>query len=232
MAWLAASFVSVNWLRLPYIFWSFCLTWAESSRLPGRSSRLSRAVVEFKDVSEFRRRVLVIKYTVQRSIWTNQYEQKCVGLWKETELQLYSYMLMLLIIYLRRGWWSSKDGESTVSQAYFALHETLHKVQNIQEKILFGIKVTSKAFLNISQNLKVDHTSSGRHTNETLNLLTKLWSFKVIWTFFCGSFMALLCSSKWSDKKCCETDRVALKQTFKQDQCELFKPIFLQDTHF
>jgi hypothetical protein len=28
------------------------------------------------------------------------------------------------------------------------------------------------------------HTSSRRHTNETLNLLTKLWSFKVIWTFF------------------------------------------------
>ncbi len=26
-------------------------------------------------------------------------------------------------------------------------------------------------------------TSSGRHTNETFYLLTKLWSFKVIWTF-------------------------------------------------
>jgi hypothetical protein len=27
-------------------------------------------------------------------------------------------------------------------------------------------------------------TSSGLHTNKMLNLLTKLWSFKVIWTFF------------------------------------------------
>ncbi len=43
------------------------------------------------------------------------------------------------------------------------------------------------------------HTSSGRHTNETLNSLAKLWSFKVIWTFFWVSVMALLCSSRWSD---------------------------------
>ncbi len=28
------------------------------------------------------------------------------------------------------------------------------------------------------------HTSSGMHTNKTSNLLTKPWSFKVIWTFF------------------------------------------------
>jgi hypothetical protein len=28
------------------------------------------------------------------------------------------------------------------------------------------------------------HTSPGRHTNKTLQMLTKLWSFKVIWTFF------------------------------------------------
>jgi hypothetical protein len=31
------------------------------------------------------------------------------------------------------------------------------------------------------------------HTNETLNLLTKLWSFKVIWTFF-GACSWLCCA--------------------------------------
>jgi hypothetical protein len=49
---------------------------------------------------------------------------------------------------------------------------------------------------------------------------------------FWGSFMALLCSSRWSDQKCCKTECVALKTSFKQDQCKLFKPIFLQDTDF
>jgi hypothetical protein len=39
----------------------------------------------------------------------------------------------------------------TVSQAYFALH----KVPKFLGKIFFGTKVTSKAFLSISQNLKV-----------------------------------------------------------------------------
>ncbi len=37
------------------------------------------------------------------------------------------------------------------------------------------------------------HTSSGRHTNKTWNLLTKLWSFKVIWTFF-GACSWLCCA--------------------------------------
>jgi hypothetical protein len=43
----------------------------------------------------------------------------------------------------------------TVSQAYFALHKTLHEVQNFKEKIFFGTKVTPEAFLSISQDLKV-----------------------------------------------------------------------------
>ncbi len=38
----------------------------------------------------------------------------------------------------------------TISQAYFALHETSHEVQNFQEKQYFGTKVTSEAFLGIS----------------------------------------------------------------------------------
>jgi hypothetical protein len=45
------------------------------------------------------------------------------------------------------------------------------------------------------------HTSWGRHTNETLSLFMKFCSFKVIWTIFGGLFMALLCSSRWSEKK-------------------------------
>jgi hypothetical protein len=44
----------------------------------------------------------------------------------------------------------------TVSQAYFALYKTLHKVQNFREKkVFFGTKVTSDAFLSTSQHLKV-----------------------------------------------------------------------------
>jgi hypothetical protein len=43
----------------------------------------------------------------------------------------------------------------TASQAYFALHETLHKVQNFLEKKKFVTKITSEKFLSISQNLKV-----------------------------------------------------------------------------
>ncbi len=54
---------------------------------------------------------------------------------------------------------------TTVSQAYFALHETLHKVQNFQEKkIIFGTKVTSEAFLSMSQNLKVTRLQGGTQT--------------------------------------------------------------------
>ncbi len=65
-------------------------------------------------------------------------------------------------------------------------------------------------------------------------LFDKLWSLKVIWTFFWDLFMALLCSSRWSDQnRYCKTEFVALlTQAFEQDQCELFKPIFLQDTNF
>ncbi len=44
--------------------------------------------------------------------------------------------------------------------------------------------------------------------------------------------MVLLCSSRWSDQKCCKTECVALNQAFKQDECELLKPNFLQDTDF
>jgi predicted metalloprotease len=39
----------------------------------------------------------------------------------------------------------------TVSQAYFALHETLHRVQNVLGNIFFGTKVTSEASLSIPE---------------------------------------------------------------------------------
>ncbi len=57
--------------------------------------------------------------------------------------------------------------DNTVSQAYFALHETLHKGQNSKEIIFFfffGTKVTSEAFLSISQNLKVIRLQGGTQT--------------------------------------------------------------------
>ncbi len=60
------------------------------------------------------------------------------------------------------------------------------------KEYFFGPKVTSKVFLSISQNLK-DHTPSVRHTNKTLNSLTKLRSFKVTWTFF-GAHSWLCCT--------------------------------------
>ncbi len=57
----------------------------------------------------------------------------------------------------------------TVSQAYFALHKTLHEVENFQEKKIFGTKVTtSEAFLRISQNSKVTGLQRGTQT--------KLWT--------------------------------------------------------
>ncbi len=52
----------------------------------------------------------------------------------------------------------------TVSQAYFALHETLHEVQHFYEKIYFGTKVTSEAFFSISKNLKVTQLQGGTQT--------------------------------------------------------------------
>ncbi len=64
--------------------------------------------------------------------------------------------------------------DSEVPSAKFTLHSTklCTKFKISRNNILFGTKVTSEAFLSISQNLSF--TSSGKHTNETLNLLTKL----------------------------------------------------------
>jgi hypothetical protein len=76
------------------------------------------------------------------------------------------------------------------------------------------------------------HTSSVMHTNETLNLLTKLWSFKVIWIFFFFGVVHVLCTLVDGLTKNVVKQNVyplKLKQAFKQDQCELFKPIFLQE---
>jgi hypothetical protein len=73
-----------------------------------------------------------------------------------------------------------------VRSARLALHSTklCTKFKIFRKKIFFVTKVTSETFLSISKNLKFEgHTSSGLYTNETLTLLTKRWSFKVIWTF-------------------------------------------------
>ncbi len=92
----------------------------------------------------------------------------------------------------------------------------------------FGTEVTSEAFLSISPNLKVTHLQ--------VSTRTRIWTcwqnFDLSRSFegFWGSFMALLYSSRWSDQKCCKTECVSLKPAFKQNQCELFIPIFLQDT--
>jgi hypothetical protein len=55
----------------------------------------------------------------------------------------------------------------TVSQAYFALHKTLHKVQEFLEEKFFVPKVTSETFLSISQKLNVTgpHVSHKRNFN-------------------------------------------------------------------
>jgi hypothetical protein len=52
----------------------------------------------------------------------------------------------------------------TVSQAYFAFHETLHNFEKFQGKIFFGTKVISEAFYSISQNLKVTRLRGGTQT--------------------------------------------------------------------
>jgi hypothetical protein len=56
----------------------------------------------------------------------------------------------------------------TVSQAYFALHETLHKLPQstkiFREIFFVGTKFASEAFLSISQNLKVTRLQGGKQT--------------------------------------------------------------------
>jgi hypothetical protein len=81
-------------------------------------------------------------------------------------------------------------------------------------KIFFGIKVTSEAFLSISKNLKVTRLQGGTQTK----LGTYCWrNFDLSRSFerFWASFMALLCFSRRSDQKCCETKCVALKTSFQ-----------------
>jgi hypothetical protein len=106
-----------------------------------------------------------------------------------------------------------KSVVNTVSHAYFALHETFHKVQNF-EIIFFGTKVTAEAFLSISQNLKVTSLQGG--TNEqNFEVVDKTFIFQGHLNFFGGLLVALLCSSRWSDQKCCKTECVALKTSFQ-----------------
>ncbi len=113
---------------------------------------------------------------------------------------------------------------STVSQAYFALDETLHKLKKMLEKnIFFRTKVTSEAFLSTFQNLKATRLQGCTQT--------KLWTcwrnFDLSRSFeLWGSFMALLCSSRWSNQKCCKTECVALKTSF------LKRPMRALQTHF
>ncbi len=81
-------------------------------------------------------------------------------------------------------------------------------------------------FMSISQNLKVTRLQGGRQT--------KLWtcwrSFDLSRSFerffFWGLFVDFLCSSWWSDKKCCKTGCVALKKSFQT------RPMRALSTHF
>jgi hypothetical protein len=60
----------------------------------------------------------------------------------------------------------------------------------------------------------------------------KIWSFKVIWTFS-GARSWLCCAPVYGlTKHVVKQNVYPFKHAFKQDQCELFKPIFLQDTIF
>ncbi len=82
----------------------------------------------------------------------------------------------------------------------------------------FGTKVTSEALLSIFQNLKVARLQGGTETK-----LRTCWrnfdlsrSFECFFfCFFLGLFMSSLCSSRWSDQKCCITKCVALKTGFR-----------------
>jgi hypothetical protein len=67
-----------------------------------------------------------------------------------------------------------------VPSARLTLHSTklCTKFKIFKKKILFVTKITSETFLSISQNLKVTRLQD--YTNETLKLLTKVYSFKVI----------------------------------------------------
>ncbi len=47
------------------------------------------------------------------------------------------------------------------------------------------------------------------------NLVDETLIFQGHLNVFWGSFMALLCSSRWSDHKCCKTEYVALKTSFQ-----------------
>ncbi len=95
------------------------------------------------------------------------------------------------------------------------LHSTklCTKFKIIRKKNIFGTKVTSEAFLSISQNLNVTRLQGCTQT--------KLWTcwqnFDLSRSFkrFLGSFLALLCSSRWSDQTRCEIECVAFKTSFQ-----------------
>jgi hypothetical protein len=66
-------------------------------------------------------------------------------------------------------------GRNRISQAYFALHKTLHKFKFVfvffRKIIILGTKVTSEAFFSILQNLKVfreAHKQNFELVDETL----------------------------------------------------------------
>jgi hypothetical protein len=69
------------------------------------------------------------------------------------------------------------------------------------------------------------HKQNFELADKTLNFQGHL---NVLW----GSFMALLCLSRWSDQKWCETECVALEISFQTRPIDLFEPIFLQDRDF
>ncbi len=141
---------------------------------------------------------------------------------------LFEWLCNLNQIYFlfKISWICKNFCQSTVRQAYFALHKTSSKFPKKKKKkkkliLRFSLKFFFSHFRKIE-----GYTPSGRHTNETLNLLTKLWSFKVFLNVVLGSFIASLCSSRWSDQECCKTECVALKTSF------LTRPMWALKTYF
>jgi hypothetical protein len=109
--------------------------------------------------------------------------------------------------------------------ARLTLHSTklCTKFRIFRKKIFFGTKVTFEAFLSISQNLKVTVFREAHKRN--FELVDETLIFQGHLNVFCGSFMASLCSSRWSDQNC-KTDCVTLKTSFQS------KPVWAILTDF
>jgi hypothetical protein len=101
----------------------------------------------------------------------------------------------------------------------------LFKFKIIRKKIVFGtIWLSLRPFLTFPQIWRSNVSREAHKQNFELVDETLIFQghLNVIW----GSFVALLCSSRWSDQKCCKTECVALKTSFQT------RPRWSLETHF